>query len=89
MASENSWTVVQFFDDGTVEAVPSLWIQGDVCHWPSYAQPKMMSAIRKCVPLNSSWPTHRIKIFRNSTFGKYVDLILNNFCFSQLTFNKS
>lgn len=45
MASAKSWTVVQFFDDSTVEAVPSLWIEGDLCYWPPYAQPKMMGAI--------------------------------------------
>lgn len=25
-----TWTVVQFVEDGTVEAIPSNWIQGDM-----------------------------------------------------------
>lgn len=66
-----TWTVVQFIDDGTVEAVPSVWIQGDLCHWPTYSPPKLHAAIRKAEPLNTCWPSHTVKIFRNATFGKF------------------
>lgn len=83
MESGKSWTVVQFSEDGTVEAVPSLWIEDDLCYWPSYTQPKMMSAIRRCEPLDKCWPTHRVKIFRNATFGRCTEIILNeNFVWS-------
>lgn len=78
MESVHSWTIVQFIDDATVEAVPSHWIQGDFCHWPSYAKPKMMTAIRKCESLNTCWPTHKVKIFRNATFGKHVYINLKS-----------
>lgn len=64
-----TWTVVQFVEDGTVEAIPSNWIQGDMCHWPPYFHQKLVMAIRKCEALNTCWPTHKIKSFRNSTFG--------------------
>lgn len=71
MTEEKTWTVVQF-EDETVEAVPTIWIQGDFCHWPSMAPPKLMMAIRKCEPLNTCWPTHKIKVFRNATFDHYM-----------------
>ncbi|KAF5300816.1 hypothetical protein FQR65_LT19309 [Abscondita terminalis] len=61
-----------FLDDGTVEAVPSTWLQGGVCRWPTCATEKLRAAIRKCEPLNTCWPTHNVKIFRNSTFDDYM-----------------
>lgn len=67
-----TWTVVQFLDDLTVEAIPSSWIQGNNCHWPSFSKEKLNSAIRKSEQLNTCWPIHPIKIFRNATFGKFL-----------------
>ncbi|XP_050517960.1 uncharacterized protein LOC126892471 [Diabrotica virgifera virgifera] len=69
---EMSWTVVQFLEDGTVEAVPTGWIQGDKCHWPSLPTLKMQNAIRKGETLNTCWPSHSIKIFKNATFDDYI-----------------
>ena len=68
---EQTWTVVQFIADGTVETVPSTWIQGDLCHWPTFTQNRLTNAIKKCEPLNKYWPTYKIKIFRNTTFNNY------------------
>lgn len=68
---EKTWTIVQFLDDSSVEAVPSTWVQGDLCHWPSFSKHKLYNAIRKSEPLNTHWASHRVKIFRNGTFGKF------------------
>lgn len=68
--TDKTWTVVQF-EDNSVEAVPTNWIQGDNCHWPSMAHQKLISSIRKSEPLNTCWPTHKVKVFRNATYGKY------------------
>lgn len=69
---ERSWTIIQFLDeDMTIEAVPTTWLQGDLCHWPPYQSSKMSNAIRKWEALNTNWPTHKVKVFRNATFGKY------------------
>ncbi|CAH0552793.1 unnamed protein product [Brassicogethes aeneus] len=67
-----SWTVIQFIDDRSVEAVPSCWIQGDYCHWPSYSKEKLVSAIRKCEPLNTCWSIFKVKLFRGATFDDYM-----------------
>ncbi|XP_023311148.1 uncharacterized protein LOC108917953 [Anoplophora glabripennis] len=66
-----TWTVVLFIDDKSVEAVPSNWIQGEICHWPSFATDKLLQAIRKCEALNTCWPSHNVRIFRNATFDDY------------------
>lgn len=29
-----SYSVVHFFDDESVEAVPSFWVKGKTCAWP-------------------------------------------------------
>lgn len=61
---EKTWTVVLFTADRSVEAVPSNWLQGDNCHWPSLIGDKLTSAIRNCEPLNTYWPSHHIKSFQ-------------------------
>lgn len=43
-------------------------------YWPTYSQAKLMSAIRKHEPLNTCWPSYKIKNFRNSTFSKFLHL---------------
>ena len=72
MMEEQTWTVVQFIAEETVETVPSAWIQGDLCHWPTLTQNRLTHAIKKCEPLNKYWPTYEIKIFRNATFNNYT-----------------
>ncbi|XP_029171707.1 uncharacterized protein LOC114941033 [Nylanderia fulva] len=65
---EQTWTVIQFEQDCSVEAVPSTWIQGQFCYWPTYSRDKITSAIRKHESLNTCWPSYKIRNFRNSTF---------------------
>ncbi|KAG5871350.1 hypothetical protein JTB14_019747 [Gonioctena quinquepunctata] len=72
MSEDCTWSVVQFTNDHTVEAVPTAWIQGDRCHWPSFPPDKMINAIRKFEPLIKCWDSHPIKIFRNATFNEYI-----------------
>lgn len=31
---DNSFSIVHFFDDESVEAVPSFWFKGNFCAWP-------------------------------------------------------
>jgi len=71
---EKTWTVVQFEEDQTVEAVPSTWVQGQYCHWPTYSHDKLRAAIRKHEPLNTCWPSYKIRSFRNSTCSKFLYL---------------
>ncbi|XP_031331848.1 uncharacterized protein LOC116167192 isoform X2 [Photinus pyralis] len=67
---DKSWTVV-LFDDATVEAIPSHWIIGDLCHWPPYPTSKLSDSIKNGDPLNTCWPTLHVKIFRDGTFHDY------------------
>lgn len=75
MADECTWSVVHFIEDDTVEAVPTAWVQGDQCLWPSaYLGDKLVNAIAKAEPLNTCWPSYKIKMFRNATFSKFIIL---------------
>lgn len=69
MDKTNTWTVVQFKKDDTVEAVPTSWIEGDQCLWPPFTQDKTKAALKNC-QINTHWPSHEISIFKNATFGK-------------------
>lgn len=68
---ERSGTIIQFLDDDmTIEAVPTTWRPGDLCHWPPYPASIISVAIRKWESVNTCWPVHKVKVFRNATFGK-------------------
>ncbi|XP_076295397.1 uncharacterized protein LOC143216335 isoform X2 [Lasioglossum baleicum] len=67
-----TWTVVQFVDDKTVEAVPTSWLEGDKCYWPPLPQSKLSNAIKKLEPPQPSWIQFTVKSFRNSIFSDYV-----------------
>lgn len=45
--SDQSWTVVRFIDEDTVEAVPSSWILQNRCYWPPFKNEKIMAIILK------------------------------------------
>lgn len=66
-----SWTVVKFIDENSVEAVPSSWIFNDLCYWPPFNRDKVITAIRKNENPNTHWPSYKVSIFRNGTFGIY------------------
>jgi len=33
--SASTYCIVHFFEDESVEAVPSYWVKGDLCAWPT------------------------------------------------------
>ncbi|XP_076279875.1 uncharacterized protein LOC143208866 [Lasioglossum baleicum] len=68
----NTWTVVQFLADGTVEAVPNSWLEGDKCYWPPVHKSKLSNAIQQCELPQPSWEYFSVKIFKNSTFDDYT-----------------
>lgn len=66
-----TWTIVQFKDENTLAAVPTNWIvDSDNCLWPPFTTEKIGSAIRNHMEPSTCWPSHRIRIFRNGTYGK-------------------
>ncbi|XP_076243436.1 uncharacterized protein LOC143184823 isoform X2 [Calliopsis andreniformis] len=70
-----TWTIVQFLEDGTVEATPTMWIRDDICYWPTLPQNRLMDAIKRLDPVDASWPKHKIKVFRNSTYEDYTEAL--------------
>jgi len=82
MVDQSSWTVVRFIDEDTGEAVPSSWIVQNRCYWPPFKNEKIMAIIRKNKEPNTCWPSYEISIFRNSTFGKYMQRLVVYLCIS-------
>ncbi|XP_076285091.1 uncharacterized protein LOC143211370 isoform X1 [Lasioglossum baleicum] len=68
----NSWSIVQFVKDGTVEAVPSAWLLNGYCYWPSLPPNRLANAIKKCEEINTGWEKHKVKCFINGTFDDYA-----------------
>ncbi|KAF5301648.1 hypothetical protein FQA39_LY10695 [Lamprigera yunnana] len=69
---DNSWTVIKFIEDNTVQAVLTRWIlNNDKCFWPPYLQDRLIQSIKRCEHQMDNWPVYEIKIFRNSTYCDY------------------
>ncbi|KYQ51476.1 hypothetical protein ALC60_09421 [Trachymyrmex zeteki] len=68
---EKTWTVVQFIDEETVEAVPTTWIINNKCYWPPFQMEKIVAAIKKHAEPNTCWPSYDITTFRNSSYDNY------------------
>ncbi|KAK9686101.1 hypothetical protein QE152_g37449 [Popillia japonica] len=71
----DTWTVVKFKDENSVEAVPSDWILDNQCYWPPYTADKIKSSIIEheahhghCLILRQL----STEVFRNSTFDNYL-----------------
>ncbi|XP_074040016.1 uncharacterized protein isoform X2 [Leptinotarsa decemlineata] len=68
---EKTWTVVGF-EDESVEAVPTSWIIGDQCYWPTQKYSSVKNMIINNENVNTCWPLHKIKVFRNATCDNYL-----------------
>ncbi|KAM0735295.1 hypothetical protein ACS0PU_010443 [Formica fusca] len=66
------WTVVQFNNENSVEAVLTSWIFNKRCYWPPFQHDKVITAIRKNEEPNTHWPSYEVTIFRNSTYENYM-----------------
>lgn len=40
----NSWAIVNFLEDKSVEAVPNFWFKNNLCVWPS-----KRSTVKHCI----------------------------------------
>ncbi|KAF5276947.1 hypothetical protein FQR65_LT16127 [Abscondita terminalis] len=69
-----TWTVVQFLetDTNSVEAVPSSWIVGDDCLWPSVTGQQLQKAIKNQQSPQDNWMSYKISNFKRSTSANYA-----------------
>lgn len=66
-----SWTVVEFLETNTVEAVPTRWISSNRCYWPSFSsRSKIIAEIKNNVLPDPEWPTYAVRSFKDGTYGK-------------------
>ncbi|XP_050510568.1 uncharacterized protein LOC126887211 [Diabrotica virgifera virgifera] len=70
MDDKETWTVVKFVEESSVAAVPTKWIFEDKCLWPPFIAEKLNLAI-KYQKIDTCWPSHKVQVFRNSTFDSY------------------
>ncbi|XP_076295808.1 uncharacterized protein LOC143216543 [Lasioglossum baleicum] len=70
--SRRTWTVVQFVKDGTVEAVPSNWLEGHKCYWPPLKKSKLLNAIKNTETPRTTWDHFSVKLFNHSNFDDYA-----------------
>nr|XP_023013060.1 uncharacterized protein LOC111503073 isoform X3 [Leptinotarsa decemlineata] len=70
---EATWTIVEFIEENSVEAVPTTWLLGShKCYWPPFPKEKLVSSIRKNEGPNTCWPLHDIVRFGDATYDDYL-----------------
>lgn len=73
--SENTWTVVKFIGDNTVNVLTSWVHDEDKCYWSPLPANKITQAIKSGL-LNTHWPSHKVTIFRNATYGNFFLILI-------------
>jgi len=73
-----SYSVVHFYDDNSVEAVPSFWINkdGTYCAWPKNINQASKLIERKSIPNECEFDYFKSRILK-SNIGKIEVIILN------------
>jgi len=71
-----SYSVVHFYEDNSVEAVPSFWINkdGTYCAWPKNKYPASKLIERKSIPNECKFDYFKSRILK-SNFGKIKVII--------------
>ncbi|XP_031359319.1 uncharacterized protein LOC116182899 [Photinus pyralis] len=69
-----TWSVVKFPSDNSVEAVPTSWLNGNRCVWPSYPlnSQKLLDAVEKQSSPGCDWQTYDIIPFKNNVFDDFT-----------------
>lgn len=74
-----NFVVLKFIESGLIEAVPSNWVNGDICSWPKTMSPSMVSkCIKESTKPGALWEKYDIKIYYSYgewSFLKYPKLL--------------
>ncbi|CAH0562898.1 unnamed protein product [Brassicogethes aeneus] len=98
----NTWVVVKFPDEDSVEAVPENWIEIDgdlcLCYWPPYGGDKLRKSIIMCENPQENWKTNKAVVLSFSLGGLTVrefiscamkQIVTNEFVKSNITWDGS
>lgn len=66
-----TYSVVHFFDDDSVEAVPKIWVKGDYCAWPKNKMLITKYIINKHLPDNTEFTYFKARVLCKS-LSKYI-----------------
>lgn len=66
----NTYSVVEFIDDKTIEAVPTSWIKNGMCAWPITKKYSILRKLieRKSLPNDVEYNQYKIRVLK--TTGK-------------------
>lgn len=68
---EKSWAVIKFPNEkDAVAAVPTTWLRGNQCYWPSWSKERINIAIQNFTPPDvETWQIHQFTPLRNNVFS--------------------
>lgn len=71
---QKTWTIIKFLEENSVAMVPTTWIitdsgKGETCLWPPLPPEKLSLAVKNH-EIDTCWPSYKISVFRNATYGK-------------------
>ncbi|CAH0562955.1 unnamed protein product [Brassicogethes aeneus] len=68
----DTWTVVRFPEENTVEVVPTVWLNKGMCYWPPYTEAQLKDAIGKQESPEPEWSQYQFTHLRNNVFVYYI-----------------
>jgi len=65
----NTYSVVEFIDDCTIEAVPTNWIKNSMCAWPTTKKYSTLRKLieRKSLPNDIEYNQYKIKVLKTTS----------------------
>jgi len=65
----NTYSVVEFIDDCTIEAVPTNWIKNGMCAWPTTKKDSALRKLieRKSLPNDIEYNQYKIKVLKTTS----------------------
>jgi len=72
------WSVVEFNDDRSVEAVPSFWIKNKKCTWPKKNSKQTIE--RRRLPNELEFDFLKARVLGNNIGMNYIKKVFFNSC---------
>lgn len=63
------WDVVNFLNDNTVEAVPSIWFKKNKCAWPKDSKQTKKLIEKRQVPNENEFVYYPARKFKNKSYS--------------------
>lgn len=78
MDSQNSWIIVEFCDDESVEVVPDFWLVNNSCAWPKASKQAKKFVQKRIYPDSKDFLFYKSRQIGSTVYSENFFLIPQN-----------